>query len=57
LQAQHENQEKQLKELKQLQKDMKLKLLSQMDPLVVEAVREIVKKDMKKDFEEMRNSD
>lgn len=57
MQAQHENQEKQLKELKQLQKDMKLKLLSQMDPLVVEAVREIVKKDMKKDFEEMRNSD
>ena len=36
---------------------MKLKLLSQMDPLVVEAVREIVKKDMKKDFEEMKNSD
>lgn len=36
---------------------MKLQLLSQMDPLVVEAVREIVKKDMKKDYEELRNSD
>jgi hypothetical protein len=28
-----------------------------MDPLVVEAVREIVKRDMKSEIEEMRNSD
>ena len=36
---------------------MKLQLLSQMDPLVVEAVREIVKRDMKSEIEQMRNSD
>jgi hypothetical protein len=30
---------------------MKLQLLSQMDPLVVEAVREIVKRDMKSEIE------
>lgn len=46
-----------MKKLKMQQKDLKFKLLSQMDPLVVEAVKEIVRKDMKSETEMMRNSD
>lgn len=32
-------------------------MLSQMDPLVVEAIKEIVRKDMKSEYEALRNSD
>ena len=46
-----------LKELKQAQKDIKSQLLSKMDPLLVEAFKEIVRSDMKKELKEMRNSD
>lgn len=34
-----------------------MQLLTQMDPLVVETLREIVRKDMKSEIEDMRNSD
>jgi len=45
------------KKLKQIQKDVKMQLLTQMDPIVVETLREIVRKDMKSELEDMKNSD
>lgn len=57
LETEHKKQEEKMQKLKQMQKDIKFKLLSQMDPLVVEAIKEIVRKDMKSEFEQLRNSD
>lgn len=57
LESQHESEEKKLVSLKRINKDIKLQLLGQMDPLVVETLREIVRSDMKTELEEMRNSD
>jgi hypothetical protein len=48
---------KQLKEMKMNEKEEKRSLLSQMDPVVVEALREIVMGDMKQELQELRNSD
>ena len=39
------------------EKEEKRSLISKMDPVVVETLREIVMADMKKELEEMRNSD
>jgi len=49
--------ELQVKNLKDKLKDAKRMLVSQMDPLLVEAVKEIVKADMKSEIEQMRDSD
>ena len=38
-------------------KDAKRMLLSNMDPFIVETLKEIVKKDLKKEIQEMRQSD
>lgn len=38
-------------------KDAKRLLVSQMDPIMVEAVKEIVKADMKEEIERLKNSD
>jgi hypothetical protein len=46
-----------VKKLKEKMKDAKRMLVSQMDPTLVEAVKEIVKADMKDDLERLRNSD
>lgn len=48
---------KSLREIKMNEKEEKRSLISKMDPVVVETLREIVMADMKKEFEEMRNSD
>ena len=46
-----------VKKLKEKLKDAKRMLVSQMDPIMVEAVKEIVRADMREDMEKMRNSD
>lgn len=38
-------------------KDTKRLLISHMDPIMVQTVKEIIKKDMRKEIEEMRSSD
>ena len=48
---------KKMAKLKAEQKDIKMQLLTQMDPLVVETLRSIVRKDMKAELQEMQNSD
>lgn len=57
LEQEHAKSELRTKKLKQQQKDIKLQLLSKMDPIVVETLRSIVRKDMRNEIEEMRNSD
>ena len=49
--------ELQAKHLKDKLKDAKRMLISQMDPNLVEAVKEIIKADMKDEIELMRDSD
>lgn len=46
--------EKNSKKLKSKLKDAKRMLLSHMDPLVVETLKDIVKKDLRKEIEDMR---
>lgn len=46
-----------LKELKVNEKEEKRTLISQMDPVIVETLREIVTADMRQELQEMRNSD
>lgn len=46
-----------LKEIKSNEKEEKRSLINKLDPVVVETLREIVMSDMKKEMEEMRNSD
>lgn len=57
LEQEHARSELRTRKLKQQQKDIKLQLLSKMDPIVVETLRSIVRKDMRSEIEEMRNSD
>ncbi len=45
------------KKLKEKLKDTKRMLISHMDPVLVEAVKEIVKNDMRQEIDQMRNSD
>lgn len=49
--------EQQAKKLKDKLKDAKRMLISQMDPTLVEAVKEIIKADMQDEIEKMRDSD
>jgi len=49
--------EMQAKHLKEKLKDAKRLLISQMDPTLVEAVKEIIKADMQEEIERMRDSD
>jgi hypothetical protein len=51
------DQEKKHRKLKDKLKDTKRLLISHMDPLMVQTVKEIVRKDMRKEIEEMRQSD
>ena len=44
-------------DLKRREKDIKMQLLTQLDPLVVETLREIVRNDMKLEIEDTRNHD
>ena len=46
-----------VKKLKEKLKDAKRLLVSQMDPVMVEAVKEIVRGDMREELERLRNSD
>ena len=43
--------------MKEQLKDAKRMLISQMDPVVVETLKEIVKKDLQSEIEKMRSSD
>jgi len=49
--------ETQVRKLKEKLKDAKRLLISEMDPVLVEALKEIIKADMKNDIERLRNSD
>lgn len=46
-----------VKKLKEKMRDAKRLLISQMDPIMVEAVKDIVRADMKEELERLRNSD
>merc|ERR1740130_1065251 len=56
-QEEYSKSKKSLKEIKYNEKEEKRSLISKMDPVIVETLREIVMADMKKELEEMRNSD
>lgn len=45
-----------VKKLKEQMKDAKRMLISQMDPVMIETVKEIVKADMREEIERLRNS-
>lgn len=49
--------DKKMDDIKNDNSDIKTKLLSQMDPLLVQALRDIIRQDMKSEMEELRNSD
>lgn len=51
------DQEKRHIKLKEQLKDTKRLLLSHMDPVMVQTIKEIIKKDMRKEIDAMRNSD
>lgn len=44
--------EKEIANIKRNQKDMRMELISQMDPIVIETLRDIVRQDMKSEIEE-----
>lgn len=56
-QEEYKKSRSELKMIKMNEKEEKRILISKLDPVVVETLREIVMSDMKKEFEEMRNSD
>lgn len=57
LDRQEKDQEKRHRKLKDQMKDTKRLLISHMDPFMVQTVKEIIKKDIRKEIEAMRNSD
>lgn len=57
LEDKHNTAKEKVIELRKSQKDVKLQLLSQMDPIVVETLREIVRSDMRAELDYMKNSD
>lgn len=57
LESKEKNQEKRHLKLKEQLKDTKRLLLSHMDPIMVQTVKELVRKDMRREIESMKNSD
>lgn len=57
LDKKEKDQEVRHRKLKDQLKDTKRLLISHMDPIMVQTVKEIIRKDMRKEIEEMRSSD
>lgn len=57
LERKEKDQEKRHIKLKEQLKDTKRLLLSHMDPIMVQTVKELVRKDMRREIEAMKNSD
>ncbi|CDW86271.1 UNKNOWN [Stylonychia lemnae] len=57
LDKKEKDQEKRHKKLKDQLKDTKRLLISHMDPIMIQTVKEIVRKDMRREIEQMKNSD